>query len=245
MLEFRVLGQLEVTSDGHPVSIDTAHKPRLVLAVLLAQSGQAVSTEKLIDAVWGYANPPASARRNVQLYVHRLRHALGTAAITSSLGGYVIARDAALDARRFQALTEEGGRALDNACPESAANLLRAALDLWRGDAFAEFAECEFIANEIARLDQLHLTTYEKWAEAELLLGRHADVIDPLTRLKLKHPYHEGIRAHLMAALQGVGRQADALQIFRETRKLLCEKLGIEPGDKLQRVHRDILRGAS
>ncbi|GGK66411.1 SARP family transcriptional regulator [Sphaerisporangium melleum] len=242
-MEFQVLGPLTVTREGRPVPIGTAYKPRLLLAVLLAaESGRVVPTEWLIDALWA-DGPPPSARRNIQLYVHRLRGALGPDRIIRTPDGYRIVTGDGLDSARFRRLSAEGRRAMDRDDPPPAARLLRQALDLWRGPAFAEFSECEGVTGEAEQLEQLRLVTHERWAEAELRLGRHHELIPVLTRLVREAPYREGLRAHLMTALDRGGRQAEALELFRRTRTLLREQLGIEPGPALQRVHEAILRG--
>ncbi|MGJ6962933.1 BTAD domain-containing putative transcriptional regulator [Streptosporangium sp. G11] len=241
-MEFQVLGPLEVSLDGQEVFVGAAYKPRLVLAVLLARgAGQTVSVDRLVSTVWNDA-PPASARRNIQLYVHRLRSVLGTDRIIRQPGGYTIVTGDGLDSTRFRRLAAEGSRALDGD-PERASRVLRDAIDLWRGPAFAEFVECEPIAEEAAQLEQLRLVTHERWAEAELALGRHRELVGVLARLARAHPYHEGLRAHLMVALNRSGRQAEALELFQQTRALLDEQLGVEPGPALQRLHQDILRG--
>ncbi|GAA0384291.1 SARP family transcriptional regulator [Acrocarpospora corrugata] len=237
-----MLGPLDVTHDGQNVFIGAAHKPRLVLAVLLSRSGQTVSIDRLINAVWG-DSPPTSARQNIHLYVHQLRRAIGARWITRQTSGYTITAGDHLDAVRFRDLTSEGSRALADGDPELADGILSTALNLWRGPAFAEFGDCELIAEEALQLDQLRLITYEQWAEAELLLGRNRDLIVPLAELAQAHPYREGLQAHLMVALNRSGRQAEALEVFRQTRALLSEQLGIEPGPTLQRLHQDILRG--
>ncbi|MFC4535605.1 AfsR/SARP family transcriptional regulator [Sphaerisporangium dianthi] len=242
-MEFLVLGPLVVTQDGRVVSTGTAYKPRLVLAVLLASgAGRVVRTDQLIGAVWGDA-PPPSARRNIQLYVHRLRGALGADRIIRAPEGYGVVTGDGLDSARFRRLAAEGARALDHDDPALAARLLREGLELWRGPAFAEFAGCEPVTEEAEQLEQLRLVAHERWAEAELRLDRHRELIPALTRLVRAAPFREGLRAHLMTALSRSGRQAEALELFRQARTLFREQLGIEPGPVLQRLHEDILRG--
>lgn len=238
-----MLGPLEVTRDGEPVFIGTAYKPRLVLALLLAaKAGQTVSVDRLVSAVWG-DNSPKSARRNLQLYVHVLRRAIGADRIVRQPNGYLLITEGRVDSVRFRDLTAEGGRAFDHGEIEHAAGILRTAIDLWRGPAFADFIDCAPIAEEAEQLEQLRLFAYERWAEAELIMGRPGQVVAELTELAHAHPYHEGLRAQLMLALHGSGRQAEALEVFRQTRTVLREQLGIEPGPALQRIHEAILRG--
>lgn len=240
-MEFHVLGPLRIVRDGQAISIGTAHKLRLTLAALLSRAGQPVSVDWLIAAVWG-DGPPTSARRNVHLYIHQLRRALGAHILPGRPGGYAIIADG-LDAARFRSLAAQGNAALDHGEFALASRRLRAALDLWQGPAFAEFTDSEPVADEAHRLEELRLTTCERWAEAELRLGRNAEPAAELAELSQINPYRESMRGHLMLALYRSGRQAEALESFREIRALLSAELGIEPGPALQRLHEAILRG--
>ncbi|MEU8176321.1 BTAD domain-containing putative transcriptional regulator [Microbispora hainanensis] len=240
-MEFHVLGPLSVFRDGHLIPVGGAPKLRLTLAALLSKAGQPVSVDWLIAAVWG-DRPPASARRNIHLYVHRLRRAYGAHVLPGRPGGYVIIPDA-LDAARFRSLAAQGSAALDRGDLESARDRLRSALDLWRGPAFAEFADCALVADEARRLDEARLVAHERLADAELALGRHVEVAAELDGLVAEHPYRESLHGHLMLALYRSGRQAEALEVFRGTRDVLNAQLGIEPGPALQRLHEAMLRG--
>lgn len=239
-MEFRVLGPLEVLLDGEQVFFRTAYKPRLLLAVLLSHTGQTVPMETLLAALWG-ERPPTSARGNVQQYVHQLRGVLGSDRLLSKPGGYTIAAGE-LDAARFRALAAKGREELGRGEFAPAGRTLRTALDLWRGPAYADFADCDLLAQEAARLEQLQLAAREGWVEAELALGRHLDLVIELADLAHAHPYRESLRGHLMLALYRSGRQVEALQVFRDIRALLREQLGVEPGPALQRLHEAILR---
>ncbi|WP_157748191.1 AfsR/SARP family transcriptional regulator [Micromonospora echinaurantiaca] len=241
-MEFHVLGHLQVTHDGAILPIGSAHKPRLLLAALLSSAERTMTTELLIGAVWG-SKPPASARRNLQLYIHQLRSAIGRDFISSGPGGYRIHAGDALDASRFGRLAVDGTSALEKGDPLRAADALREALDLWRGPAYSEFTESSLVHDEAARLEELRLSVYERWAEAQLALGNYGVTIEALSGLTRSHPYREDLRASLMRALYGAGRQADALKLYRSTRSLLAEELGIEPGPQLQRLHEQMLRG--
>jgi DNA-binding SARP family transcriptional activator len=241
-LDFRVLGPLRASCDGRVLPIGTAYKPRLVLAALLVRADQAVRLDRLIEVVWG-EHPPASARRNTQQYIHRLRTVLGGDRIESRPDGYLIRAGNGLDAARFRHLAAQGGTALRGGAVLLARDRSRAALDLWHGPAYAEFTDCPEVADEAARLDELRLTVCEQWAEAELTLGRHGAPAQELSELVRAHPYRESLRGLLMRSLYGTGRQTDALQLYRDTRALLAEQLGIEPGPQLQRLHERMLRG--
>jgi DNA-binding SARP family transcriptional activator/Tfp pilus assembly protein PilF len=238
-VEFQVLGPLQVSVGGQPVAIGNARKRRIVLAALLARAGRPVPTDTLIAAVWG-ERPPASARPNLQLYVHQLRRALDDKLICAHGDGYTMDPGEGLDAARFRRLAAAGAGSLAGD-PATAVTTLRAALDLWRGPAFGEFLDCELVREEAQRLEMLRLDTYERWAEAQLATGATPALAAELAELCRLHPYRESLRGHLMRALYQNGRQAEALAVFRETRSLLVDQLGVEPGEALRQLHQQIL----
>ncbi len=233
---------MEVTDGDRPVYLGGARKQRLLLVALLARADHTVSVDWLMTVLWG-DRPPKSARRNLQLYVHRLRRAVGPHTLVGGSGGYAVLTGEDLDASRFRELASLGCAALERGDVLQASQRLRTALDLWRGPAFAEFSDCEEIAEEGARLDQLKLTVHEQRAQAELALGRHTGLLAELTDLTQEHPYRETLRAHLMVALYRSGRRAEALEVFRDTCAFLREQLGVEPGPVLQRIHGQIMAG--
>jgi DNA-binding SARP family transcriptional activator/tetratricopeptide (TPR) repeat protein len=241
-MQFRVLGPLEVVRDEEPVFIGTARKQRLLLAALLSRADRPVSMDWLIGALWG-DDPPASPRRNVQQYVHRLRHALGAACLPAHAGRYMIVTGDDLDAARFRTLVAEGRSALEGDDAETATDRLHAALGLWRGPAYGEFVDCEPIAEEAARLAQLRVAAHEAWAQAALAVGKHAEVAADLADPVRDHPYRESLIGCFMLALFRAGRQSEALEVFRQARTRLVDQLGVEPGPELQRLHQAILRG--
>jgi DNA-binding SARP family transcriptional activator len=239
-VDFRLLGPLEVSDRGEPVGVGGG-KQRAVLAILLLRANEVVSTERLIDDVWRGA-PTLSAESTLHTYVSRLRKALGGGRIVTQLPGYMLgAEPDELDVARFERLARLGREALACGRTADAADLLGRAMSLWRGAPLAEF-ECEAFAQaEIARLEEQRLTTLEDRLEAELALGRHADVAPALEPLIARHPLRERLRAHFMLALYRGGRQADALAAYRDARALLVEELGIEPSPPLQQLHARIL----
>ncbi|ONI93008.1 hypothetical protein ALI22I_00640 [Saccharothrix sp. ALI-22-I] len=241
-MDIRVLGRLEAVRDGLPVYVRSGHKPRLVLAVLLARADRVVTTEGLIAAVWG-DRPPASARRNVQQYVLQLRDALGGGLLARQDNGYVAVVGEHLDAARFRRLAVAGEAALARGEVERACRTLRAALDLWRGAAFAEFLDCPAVAPEAAGLEQLRLDVWERWADAELAAGRPDLVAAELAGPVRDNPFREGLCARWMRALHLGGRQVEALAAFRRIRVSLRDELGLEPGHELRRLHEAILHG--
>ena len=246
-MDFRLLGPLEVESGGQLVRIRGA-KERALLALLLFRANRLVSRDLLIDELWG-ERPPATARHTLEAYVSRLRRALAAggngALLESQSGGYRICVEGdQLDVLQFERLLEEGRSALASGAPEEAEEKLAAALALWRGPvladlAFEPFAEAEA---EARRLEELRLAGVEARLEAALALGRDAELVGELQALVAEHPLRERLRAQLMLALYRSGRQADALAVYRDGRRLLVDELGIEPSRKLQELERAILR---
>lgn len=229
-MEFRILGPLEVVDGGQVCAIAGA-KERAVLAYLLLHAGRVVSTERLIDDLWG-EEPPDAARNSLQVRVAALRRLLGRERIVTGSGGYLI-RIAAdeLDLRRFEELTARGGR-----------DELDEALALWRGPPLPDFRDEHWAAPAIARLEELRLVALENRLEADLELGRHAQVVGELEALVAEHPLRERMRAQLMLALYRSGRQAEALEAYREGRSALVDQLGIEPGPVLRELEKSMLR---
>ena len=240
-VEFRILGPLEALSGGHAVQLGGTRQ-RAVLAILLTHANEVVSADRLIDELWG-DSPPGTAANVLQGYVSHLRKALGAGAIATRAPGYAIELEPGqLDLQRFEALVDEGGRALSAGEPERAAELLHEALGLWRGSPLADFAYEPFAQGEIARLEELRLAAQERRIEAELSLGRHAELVAELEGLVARHPLRERLRAHLMLALYRAGRQAEALDVYQDARRALVDGLGIDPSPALQELERAILR---
>jgi DNA-binding SARP family transcriptional activator len=247
-MDFQILGPLEVRREGQPVPLGAA-KLRALLAILLLHAGEVVSSERLIDGIWG-DEPPGTASHALQVYVAQLRKALepGHARgaphrrVLTRAGGYLLhVEPGRLDAERFERLVAEGRRALDRGEPAAAATELREALALWRGPALADFTYAPFAQGEIARLEELRLVALDGRLEADLALGAHARLVGELESLVREHPLRERLRGQLMLALYRSGRQADALAAFQDARRTLVDELGIEPGPGLQGLQRDIL----
>jgi predicted ATPase/DNA-binding SARP family transcriptional activator len=240
-MEFRILGPLEVRGERGAVAL-VGIKPRAVLAVLLLHPNQPVSGERLALALWG-EDAPAGATKTMHVYVSRLRKALGDPrAIETTPAGYRLrVRADELDAERFERGVEAGRRALGAGMPERGAELLREALQLWRGPPLAELAFEPFAQVEIVRLEEQRLAALEARLEGDLGAGRHAAVVSELQQLLAEHPTRERLAALLMLALYRSGRQAEALEAYRHARHVLVEQLGIEPGSGLQAVHQAIL----
>jgi DNA-binding SARP family transcriptional activator len=237
IVEFRILGPLEVVQSGRAIRLGGARQ-RTLLALLLTRANEVVSVDRLIDALWG-VNPPRAAANALQYHVSQLRKLLGEGeTITTREPGYLIrVRPDELDLFRFERLVAEA----EQAPPERAARLLSDALALWRGPPLADLADEEFAQSEIRRLEELRLAALERQIEAELALGRHAQLIPELEPLVREHPFRERLRAALMRALYAAGRQAEALTAYREARQTLVNELGIEPSPALQVLERAIL----
>jgi DNA-binding SARP family transcriptional activator/tetratricopeptide (TPR) repeat protein len=236
-MQFRILGPLEVLAKGRALDVG-GPKQRGLLAVLLLNANRVVSSDRLIDALWG-ERPPATAHKALQVYVSQLRRMLGKDHLVTRAPGYLlrIAGDE-LDLGRFEALLEQA-RGLE---PEAASAKLREALSLWRGPPLAEFAYQGFAQAEIARLEELRLACLEERIEADLARGGHAELVSELEGLVKEHPLRERLRAQLMLALYRSGRQAEALAAYQDARRVLVDELGIEPGKLLRELEQAILR---
>ncbi len=238
----RILGPVEAWADGRWVSPGSPQQ-RLLLAVLALRPGQVVPISQLIDAVWG-AGPPRSGRNGIQVLVTNLRKAVahrpGMALARCGEGYRLDADPGAIDAARFRHLVE-AARGTDDA--ESAIGLLDAALALWRGPALADAADTLRAAQLRSGLDEERLAAMEDRAAALLRGGRPQEAAAQLTGLVADYPLRERLAELLMLALYRCGRQAEALAIFRDTRRRLVAELGIEPGPGLQQRHREILTG--
>jgi DNA-binding SARP family transcriptional activator/streptogramin lyase len=243
-MQYRILGPLEVGDDDREVVLGRGRQ-RSLLILLLLHANEVVSSERLIDELWG-DTPPPTAAKTVQVYVSQLRKVLrngnGDGPLLTRGRGYVlrIGPDD-LDLHRFERSLAEGRRALGSDAPDQAAKALREGLALWRGPPLADFAYEPFAQAEIARLEELRLAAIEQRIEADLELGRHADVVGELEALTAEHPLREGLRAQLMLALYRCDRQAEALEAYRLGRRRLVEDVGIEPSKSLRELHAAIL----
>ncbi len=236
-MEFRILGPLEVYEGGKPLRLGGRNQ-RALLALLLLNVGEVVSTDRLIDGLWGEA-PPRTASTSLQNAVSQLRKLLTADRVVTKSPGYVLSVDGDdLDTVRVSELVV----AARSAEAEERVGYLREAESLWYGAPLADFAFDSFAQPAIARYEQLRLNVIEERIGAELELGRHADAIGELEALLAEHPLREGFRSQLMLALYRSGRQADALEVYQDGRRNLLEQLGIDPSPTLQRLHGAILR---
>jgi len=210
-----------------------------IIVVAGEPGGTVPGTKRLIEELWA-GRPPAAAGKSIQVYISQLRKALGADAIESRAGGYELRIAADID--RFDRLAEEGHDFLRRGEPRRAAEVLRAALALWRGPPLADVAYESFAQSEIARLEELRLSALEARIDADLAGGREAELVPELLRLIRDPPLRERLRAQLMLALYRTGRQAEALEIYRNARQMLIDELGLEPSRELQQLEQAILR---
>ncbi len=239
-LQFRMMGPLEVLRDGQPVALG-GRQQRMVLALLLIHANQPLSADRLVEELWGEPTPPRALKR-LQLTITRLRKALGAAGIETVAGGYrLTVRPADLDAEVFRARVQDGRRALEDGEPARAAELLRAALSVWRGPPLADLAYEPFAAAAIRNLDDVRVDALELAIEADLGAGRHRDVVLEIETLVAAHPLRERLHAQRMVALYRCGRQSEALDAYRFARSKLIADLGLEPGPELRQLEAQIL----
>jgi DNA-binding SARP family transcriptional activator/ABC-type glycerol-3-phosphate transport system substrate-binding protein len=247
-MEFRILGSVDVIEDGRRLRVASGHQLAL-LAFFLIHANRVVSAERIIDELWG-DEAPESGSKSVAFHVSKLRDALEpgrprgkpNGVLATEPAGYVlrVAPDD-IDAVRFERLVLEG-RGLLADDPETARARLEDALSLWRGEPYADLADEPVVQPEIRRLQELHLHAVEDRLEADLALGRHANVIDELEALVTEHPLRERVRGQLMVAFYRAGRQAEALRTYGVGRQVLADELGIDPGPELQQLEGWILR---
>jgi len=238
-VEFRLLGPLEVHVDGRSLPLSGAQQ-RALLALLLLHANEPLSSDRLVDELWG-ENAPRTAGASLRVAVGKLRALLGDEhrdRLETVAGGYRLhVEDEELDAARFEALVVEAR----TRPPREARALLDEALALWRGPPLADQPYSAFAQNEVRRLSELMLAARADRIESELALGHHARVVAELESLVAEHPFRERLRALLMVALYRSGRQADALEVYRSGRRLLNAELGLEPGEELRRLEQEIL----
>ena len=241
-MDFRILGPVEARAQSRPLAV-AGGRQRALLALLLLRAGEPVSRDRLIADLWG-ERPPDGAVKTVQAVVSRLRRALGGEAsrLITGAGGYRLRVEPdELDLARFERLCEDGRRALVAGRPARAAARFHAALEEWRGPALADVAFEPFAPAEIARLEELRAAAVEDRVEAELALGREAELVAELEALVAREPLRERLRGQLMLALYRAGRQGEALDTYRDAARTLDAELGLRPGPELERLQQAIL----
>lgn len=244
-MDIRILGPLEASRGNIPIKLG-GPRQQTVLAMLLLGGEKVIPVARLIEAVWG-DGPPSTAREQIQICVSGLRRAFvgadGEKLLRTHSPGYVLRLDGCtLDARVFDARVREGREALSAGDPAAAAACLRGALSLWRGAALSSVSSA-VVQQSVAHLNERRLSVLEECVEIELNAGLSQDLVGELVALTQEHPLRERLRALHMTALYRTGRQAEALEVFRNTRAILADELGIEPSSNLQRLHQAMLEG--
>jgi DNA-binding SARP family transcriptional activator len=236
-MDFRVLGSLEVWDGERQLDLGGA-KRRLLLALLLLHANEVVAADQLVDQLWG-EKAPGNAAGALQSHVSRLRKELGPDVVGTRAWGYVLrVEPGALDLERFERLSLDA----DSLPAVERAGRLREALALWRGSPLADLAFEPSLAGDIARLEELRLTVLENRIDADLETGHEAGLVGELEALIATHPLRERLRGQLILSLYRSGRQAEALEVYRETRRVLADELGLEPSPELRELERAILQ---
>ena len=234
-IEYRILGSLEAAEDGRPIALGGS-KQRALLALLLLHANRAVSRDRLIDELWD-GSPPDTASTALQVHVSQLRKAVGRDSIVTQAPGYFArVEPGCLDLERFEQLVADS-RGLD---ADGSSEMLQEALGLWRGPPLADVDD-SVARPERAQLEEQRASAVEQRIDADLELGRHAELLPELEALVREEPLRERRRAQLMLALYQSGRQAEALEVYRRGRTLLAGELGLEPGEELRRLEKGIL----
>ncbi|MFS8104301.1 tetratricopeptide repeat protein [Lentzea alba] len=244
ILEVRLLGPLELVVSGRPVPLAGARQ-RTLLALLALNANRVVPLDQLVGELW--ENPPQSVRQQIHNAIAALRRALAGSEqvrIARTDAGYRLeAAEESIDLHRFQDLTRTAADAEAREDVPRAIELLRAALELWRGAALSGLSGSAIDATA-ASLTESRLTALEQLVSLRLRAGEHASLVSELTQLVAQHPVREPLRGSLMQALYLSGRQADALAVYEEGRKVLADELGIDPGAALRELHLSILNGS-
>lgn len=254
-MEVKVLGPLEAHVNGRSI-VPTAAKPRQILALLALEAGQVVTVPALIEELWGM-QPPRSALTTLQTYILHLRRLIdaaltsgeggGTGAakdlLVTRCGGYLLNIDdkGSVDVQNYERLAAAGARAIEVEDDESASRLLRAALEIWRGQVLVDVQAGLRLGIEVIRLEESKLGVLELCIDAELRLGRHYTLLSELAMLNASHPMNENLCAQFMLALYRSGRQWRALDVYKRLRDTLVNELGVEPSARLQSLQRAVL----
>ena len=240
-MQVRILGPFQLEEGGRRITIGGVRQ-RAVLASLLLHANEVVPSEQLLVDLWGEDSPPSAANA-LQAAISRLRRALPPGRLITRDPGYALRIfPEELDVKQFEQLISEGRDALAAGAAAEAARTLSQALSLWQGPALADFRYEPFAQAEIARLEELRLACLEERIEADLALGSASALIAQLRRLVSENPVRERLRGQLMLALYRGGRQAEALEVYREFRSVLREELGLETSPLLRELEAAILR---
>ncbi|NAS20603.1 AfsR family transcriptional regulator [Herbidospora sp. NEAU-GS84] len=241
-MEFAVLGPLRVSDDAGVLTL-SAGKQCVMLAELLCRAGRPVSADVLVEALWGH-RPPRTAADNLRLYAHQLRRVLGQDRLTRTGTGWTLTvHPGELDAEVFETLARRGRALLAAGDHEEASAVLARALELWRGPVYDGLNVTDGLREHARRLEEERLAALENRVDADLARGLSSALVPELTALVDEQPLREHPRAQLMTALARSGRQAEALAVFHDARRVFATELGLDPGDELRDLHQAILTG--
>ncbi|MEU5538112.1 AfsR/SARP family transcriptional regulator [Streptomyces sp. NPDC020362] len=250
-MDIKMLGRLSAELNGVSV-VPSAAKPRQILALLALQSGRVVTVPTLMEEIWG-EEIPRSAATTLQTYILQLRRKIAAAldgdqgwqakdVLVTQHGGYLLeVQPGRMDVQEFERLYEAGRDAHANADHESASDLLGRALDLWQGPALVDVRVGGVLELEALRLEEDRMAALERRIDADLELGRHAELVPELRVLAAKHPMHENFCAQLMTALHRSNNAWRALEAYQRLRTALVDELGMEPSPRLQQLQRSVL----
>lgn len=242
---FRILGPLAVTVGGRPLDIGSARQ-RTILALLLVRPGRIIATDDLVETVWN-EKPPATARTQIAICIAALRKKFSAAGsdaefiVTKHPGYQFLSECHYLDSVEFERLTYRAQAAIEERQIAAGARLYEQALALWRGTALAGVAGV-MVENEAARLEELRLAAHDGYVAAKTELGHYQELLPGLVTVVRDQPLREQSRYALMLAQYRVGRRAEALETFRDGRKIFIREMGLDPGSRLQALHDAILR---
>jgi len=244
LLQFKVLGPLEVFEDGRSCT-PTPPKVRRVLALLLLRANQVVPTDAVIEELWG-EDPPLSAIGTAQTYIYQLRKTLDGQEDADWLRtrppGYLMSiSPSQLDAVAFETLSRQGRRLLESGRPDEAAQAFRRALDLWTGPCLANVGLGRLLQSHAVHLEEQRMRTLELRIQADAELGRHHELIGEMRSLVVSHPLNEWFHGQLIVALSRSGRRGEALQAYQNLREVLDTQLGLDPPQDMQVLQREVL----
>ncbi|MFH8753956.1 BTAD domain-containing putative transcriptional regulator [Streptomyces rimosus] len=243
-VEFRVLGRVEAVGASDMVPLGGL-KPQTLLAALLVHANTSVTADRLTEVLWA-GSPPASARANIRSYAAGLRRSLNAASGGDRLSpghhGYrLLVLPDELDLRCFDDLATRGREAMAEGDHRSAAERLRAALDLWRGAAFDGLAQHSVLHMEASRLEESRISVFEDHAAASLALGEYEELVPELRAQTVVHPLRERLWGLLITAQYHCGRPGDALRSYARARRALRDELGLDPGAELRQLHQAVV----
>lgn len=246
--EIRVLGTLDIRCGDVPIT-PSAGKPRQVLSLLALRTGHSVSTSLLMEEIWA-DTPPRSAATTLQTYILQIRRLIARASgdrmsvLRSCFGGYMLSEECWLDATDFGKFSFGGTAAMEAGDIRTASKLLTAALALWRGPALSGVPIGRVVEPELIWLEEARLRVLEQRIEADLRLGKNGSLVPELRRLVLQYPMNENLAGQLMRALASSGQVSRALEVYQRLRHVMVTELGIDPSDRLQRLHQAVLTGS-